>query len=734
VALGLNDLKQLLRRDRRSLAADCTRALAQLEGRPPGGELALGARNVARGTLTARLLGIGRDRPWPWALARQTDPGDPGFVPRSMLPVHLNLNYRNWTVLGVPDRPQRAWVDPGGWLTPQPGGPSLAVWIGDNRSMYTLGPLPGWGEDEGSPVRQQRLGGGPSLRSTFEVQGLRVELDTFPVVVEGQLVFGLTARVRLLSQAPRPVRLGFAIRPANPEGVAPIFQLVRSADGWWETDGQPFCFVPRPGDSHRLASLDEGDVYAMVGGRQRGGHQHRVSGELGCERHCVLGQATGVELYRTTLSPGETLKRTVWCASDRAVTKVLSRASATNLAAGARADWEGVLRSGARIELPAHPRLASAARARLLAGGASLSQLSAWSGAMTRLGFGSRVARRLRALPDEQTRQGAFGPEGAATASIVHAIVDHLRLRPDRALQRRLWPNVRRGASWLIEALDQGRIGAQPGYLGAWGPGRALWFPRLWACAALRDAALMARWMGHADAKRFGLAHGDMLEDLRRQMGGGPVAAGPERSMDSAAVSVLGAAWPLGLMSPSEPALQRTRSWIEAHCLHEQGLFHDVVHSGISPALTCWLGQLDLMTGGSGAPGRLDYLVEQTGGSGALPRAFHPMRGGVLGSGDDLVAAAEVALLARNLVVFEEGRSLHLFRGADRRWFDGATLVEGLPTLFGSVDLQAEGGGVRLTGRWKERPRVVWHKPEGVAGVLKVDDVEVRGEGAVLEI
>ena len=244
----------------------------------------------------------------------------------------------------------------------------------------------------------------------------------------------------------------------------------------------------------------------------------------------------------------------------------------------------------------------------------------------------------------------------------------------------------------------------------------------------------MARWMAHADAGRFGLAHGDMLEDLRRKMGEGPVSAGPGRSMDSAAISVLGAAWPLGLMSPSEPALQRTRAWIEAHCMHEAGLFHDVVHSGVSPALTCWLGQLDLLTEGAGAPGRLDYLAEQLGGSGAMPRAFHPMRGGVLGSGDDLVAAAEVALLARNLLVLEEGRSLHLFRGTDRRWFDGETLVEGLPTLFGSLDLQASAGSLRLAGRWKERPRVVWHKPEGVAGVLKVDDLEVRGEGPVLEL
>ena len=78
---------------------------------------------------------------------------------------------------------------------------------------------------------------------------------------------------------------------------------------------------------------------------------------------------------------------------------------------------------------------------------------------------------------------------------------------------------------------------------------------------------------------------------------------------------------------------------------------------------------------------------------------------------------------------------MHLFRGTDRRWWDLPTLLENLPTRFGSVDLRAEGGVLRLVGRWRERPRrIVWHKPEGEEGRLVVDSVEVQGSGATLEI
>ena len=106
-----------------------------------------------------------------------------------------------------------------------------------------------------------------------------------------------------------------------------------------------------------------------------------------------------------------------------------------------------------------------------------------------------------------------------------------------------------------------------------------------------------------------------------------------------------------------------------------------------------------------------------------------------MGDGDYVWAAADVAMLCRNLVLREERGTLHLFQAADRRWWNGETLLEGAPTHFGPVRLHARGGEVRLEASWREKPtRIILHKPEGVPGCLKVDALEVRGDGRALEL
>ena len=180
---------------------DYARALQGLEGqRPALRALPLDAARMARGLLTSKALAAGRGRPWPYAFTRQLDPGDEGFIPRSLVPFVLNQSFRDWVTLGLPDHDDEAFVDPGSWLTPRRDGPSVAVWFGDSQLLRTLGPLPGWGEDLSNPIEQTR--DGPVVTTTIRRGDVRVEVDAFPTVIEGQLVFGFTARVRLLAQAP----------------------------------------------------------------------------------------------------------------------------------------------------------------------------------------------------------------------------------------------------------------------------------------------------------------------------------------------------------------------------------------------------------------------------------------------------------------------------------------------------------------------------------------------------
>ena len=718
----------------------------------PAELLAPGTRTLARGVLTARLLSVGRDRPWPTAFTRQMDPDDPGFVPRSLLPVHLNLNYRDWTTLGLPGRPDEAIVDPGGWLTPFRDSPSIAVWVGDSRSLYTLGPLPGWGRDDGVDLRQERLYDAPVVRTTARRADVEVRVDTFPVIVDGRLVFGMTVRLRMLAQAPRPVRLGFAIRPSNPEGIAPLFDLIRREGGWWMADGKPLMFLPHRGDEVHLSTWSGGDVYGKVGGVTRDARPRPTVIPGLSQVTCPVGQAHGVELYRVNLSRGETFKRTAYCATDVSVGEVIRRSSTTRLTAGMRADWEGHLRAGARIELPVYDGLLRSCRATLLAlcDGKDITPGPAtyhgfWYrdaafllAALNRLGFSRRSAEVLRSYPGRQARSGAWlsqGGEWDGSGAAIWALMDHVWLTGDRALLRQVWPSILKAARWIMATREDGMM--PPGWSAEHlGPSDRYWWDALWSCAGLREAAMGARWLGKREEEReLMLDHGTWLDILRARMGEGPVGAAPGRRMDSAAVSVLAAAWPLRLMSAAEQPMAKTGQWLLDHCMVEGGLFHDVGHAGVNPVLTCWLAQVRLAQGDSGAVQHLDYLAEHARGTGTWPEAFHPLRGGVMGDGDHGWAAAEVAMLCRNLVLLEDGSTLHLFRGTDRRWFNGETLLEGVPTRFGPVELRAGGGRVQLSGRWRERPRrIVWHKPEGEDGRLVIDGTEYRGEDATLEV
>lgn len=688
-------------REQARRTAEFARALQGLEGRRPALDaLPIEASRMARGMLTARVLAKGRSRPWPWAFTRQLDPGDEGFIPRSLLPFVLNQGFRDWVAVGLPDHDDEAVVDPGGWLTPHRGGPSVAVWVGDSRQLMTLGPLPGWGEDSEWSLEQSREG--CVVRTKARRGAVLVELEVFPTVIETTLVFGLTARVRLSAPAPRPVRVGFAIRPANPEGVAPIFDLERRTDGWWMVDGRPFAYLPHPGHELRVSNWERGDVYGMLGGVLRQGPRTRREGDPRTVTRCEAGLATGAEIYRVNLSPGESFKRTLYCAPVASVGEVLRRSSASRLVKGAVADWDGSLRSGCRADLPAHDRLFRQARTSLLAmtdrtgvTTGPLQHVSAPGGAalhlaaLVRMGHRHRAARVLRGLP-------ARNPSGRlASAKWVWAAVDHIRMTGDHALARQLLP-------WLTKKAK----GMAP-----------LEFDRplvdsIWACAALRGVAELCRELDHNHARKLAHKAAETLETLRGLMGQGPVPSRPEGDLDSAAVRALVACWPLELLPADEPALQSTLDWLLKHCMHRGGLFHDVEHAGVNPVMTALVGHVRLRAGHPEALEHLEYLAETASGAGTWPEAFHPGRGGVLGEGDHAPAAAAFVLLVRDLLVREEGDTLHLFRGATSRWWSGETVLEGLPTRFGPVDMLARDGRLRLRGRWRGRtPDLVCHAP-----------------------
>ena len=83
----------------------------------------------ARGLINSRVIQHNLDWVWPYWIERQFDPRDNAFVPRAFSITHINLTFRNWTAMGLPDCSELPIVDPRGLVTPFFDEWSLDAWI-----------------------------------------------------------------------------------------------------------------------------------------------------------------------------------------------------------------------------------------------------------------------------------------------------------------------------------------------------------------------------------------------------------------------------------------------------------------------------------------------------------------------------------------------------------------------------------------------------------------------------
>jgi hypothetical protein len=101
-------------------------------------------------------------------------------------------------------------------------------------------------------------------------------------------------------------------------------------------------------------------------------------------------------------------------------------------------------------------------------------------------------------------------------------------------------------------------------------------------------------------------------------------------------------------------------------------------------------------------------VADHATSTGQWPEAVHPRtRGGCMGDGQHVWAAAEWVLVLRNAFLREEGGTLVIASGIPREWLDaGRPLsLEDAPTDFGRVSVRvepsADGARVSWKGEWR---------------------------------
>ncbi|MDH4230345.1 MAG: hypothetical protein OEW11_11495 [Nitrospirota bacterium] len=716
----------------------------------------------ARGLVNARVLQHNLDWVWPWWVERQFDPADDAFVPRAFSLTHINLTHRNWTAVGLPDLDDLPIVDPRGLLTPFYDSWSLDCWLlaDDGTHLLPSRALQAsqWQElDAGLAIETETRAPGALLRTR-----VRVEVDA------GRPVCRLLARGELDAGG----WLAISLRPCNPEGVSFVHRARLSPERTaWQLEEHRTVGFSEPVARHHVSPYTQGDVFIHLD-------------DAGDETHgeCPVGMLTAAALFR--VEPLQEKSVTASIPLGAAPPRHPPATPGAN-----RFDWPSALSGHARLTLSAGkiaPLYDAALRTLVLH-----SPHDVWPGPFTYKRFWFRDAalivhallcagltdrgrRALDQFPQRQRSNGYFHSQDGEWDSNGQALWIFRRYceLTDSAPPDHWWHTIPRAARWIVRKRLSGARGVpsdapHAGLLPAGfsaehlGPNDFYYWDDFWGIAGLDAAAWMSARRGEAAAasawrRESAAFRADVERSLAgaaRRLGRAAMPASPYRRLDAGAIGSVAAGYPLQLFPPDDPRLTDTARYLLEECFYAGGFFQEMIHSGINAYLTLHVAQLLLRAGDvragdvragdprAGSPGAIDLLdrvAELASPTGQWPEAIHPRtRGGCMGDGQHVWAAAEWVMLVRNAFVREAGEGekadLVLAAGVVPDWLAGGKECGfgPAPTPFGAITVrvQEQGDGTRVSwsaGWFGPPPRITVQLPghppvvteAGVSGVL----------------
>ncbi|MDP1708066.1 MAG: hypothetical protein Q8L89_03240 [Gammaproteobacteria bacterium] len=671
----------------------------------------------ARGLINSRVIQHNLDWVWPYWVERQFDPGDDAFIPRAFSITHVNLTHRNWTAVGWPDCPELPIVDPRGLLTPLFDGWSLEGWIKTDDGRWLL-------PSRTNAEQRLDLRDGVVVITTSREMGLELTSRASVELASGQPV----CRLALTAKADSAGWLVLALRPYNPEGISFIHDVALSPErSAWNIEGQRAVEFDAPAERHHVSDYRAGDVYIHL--------QDLEDQQRGA---CEVGMSTAAALFR--LEPGQ----------PRTIGVSVPLGDAHKTAQVAETTWEESLRGHCQLSVPdAHFQCLYDAALRTLI---LHSPDDVYPGPYTYkrfwfrdaafiihgllcAGLSGRAERALDRFPSRQTARGYFhSQEGEWDANgealwIMRRYCELTGRAPKPAWREA----IVQGAHWILrKRLPDEPVSPHAGLLPAGfsaehlGPNDYYYWDDFWSIAGLHSAAALCG-LTDEEALRAEFTHaaGEFQQAVERSLAGvakrlgrPAMPASPYRRLDAGAIGSLAVGYPAQLCAPDDSRLLDTVEFLLEHCLVEGGFFQDMIHSGINPYLTLHLAQVLLRAGDPRYLALMDAVAALASPTGQWPEAIHPRtRGGCMGDGQHVWAAAEWVLMLRHCFVREEDESLILCQGVPARWLAGAALLTfgPAPTAFGPVSISVERNAD--TGRVTVAWHGAWH---GAAPAIEV--------------
>jgi len=752
-------------------------ALSEVDGTGFPEELfQLSAPMVARGLHNYAVLQMRRDWVFPYWVRQQLDHEGPGFVPRSQNPLLLNVTQRNWTALGSPTGKHEAIIDPRGLATPLPREWSVDTWIAvDGKTFFP---------SNARDARQDIASGIPRLTTSFDFDGLGVELEHF-VDSTNQLLDILFGCATVTNRLDRTLTacVGIAVRPFNPEGIAPVQRIEHVSPRMVSvnrTVGVVFAADPDGFYSSTGSAGDGSALFAAACGARRNGKAPALESSA----RCPQGLASGFALYRFELPPAAA-QRVHWSVAlgaeaelRRKKTKTSWRVSYAKRKSRHEERWKEEVSRGARF-LFSDEHCQKIFDASLLA----LLELQEgefispgpflyhhfWyrdAGPMLRAldiaGHPNRVRQVLDAFPRRMTPEGFFrGPAGEwdSNGIVLWSIYHHFLLTRSESWLRKHLDILEKGARWIMRMRRNSHNGKavthgiMPASLSAEHLGTVdqYFWDSFWSLAGVKAlcAALAALGMEDSitpysrEVHEFERVLKEVLESIKTREGEELIPATPTRGFDETAIGSVCAVYPLELFGRSFAPAERTLRKIAERFVETRGFFHPVIHSGYNPYLTLQVAHSFLYLGeGEDAWRIAGTILSNMKPPYSLPEAIHPKTGGgAMGDGHHGWAAAEVILFLRDCVVREVDDELRLFEFAIPQLVSRGKdcSFKNLPTEFGTISASlrfesAERATLEFEASFFEghRPRTVsFHLPFEAKRIVSVSPNQVEEVRAV---
>jgi hypothetical protein len=675
----------------------------------------------ARGLMNTGAIQHNLDWVWPYWVDRQFDPGDPSFIPRAFSITHVNLTHRNWTAVGVPDCQHLPIVDPRGLVTPAWDGWSLDGWIITENGAHLVPARCHEAEQHLEWTDREHL----AVDTETSCAGLALKSRAFVKAEDAQVM----CVQEFVGWSDVPAWLVVALRPYNPEGVSFIHDIeLLGDDAGWRIDSARHVRFSAPCERHELSTYRDGDVFSRL---PQGGDERNV--------RCEVGMATAAALF--SLKPGQPRQVIVRTPLEP------SEAQTATAPVARYPDWQEALRGHAALQIPDERMqfLYDAALRTLVLH----SPLDVYPGpytykrfwfrdaafilhALLAVGLHARARRAMDRFWARQTHAGYFlSQEGEwdSNGEALWILERYCQLTGETPPEPWKAP-IARGGQWiqgklLSDQLDKPYAGLLPAGFSAehLGPNDYYYWDDFWAVAGLRSAARMLERTGSPQtaedfrrtADRILTAIDRSLSVTAQKRGQAGIPASPHRRMDSGAIGSIVVSYPLGLWSPRDPRVMATLEFLLKRCFFEGGFFQDMIHSGVNPYLTLHVAQALLRAGDERCFDAMQAVARLATSTGQWPEAIHPRtKGGCMGDGQHVWAAAEWLLMIRNCFVREEptGDGLILCSGVPPAWLARGERISfgAAPTAWGDISValepHREGIEVSWSARWRDRPPV----------------------------